>query len=836
MKAIWGFLAVLPLLAPLSALAQQQQTETSGGITIGSQGVDGEDESSKFNEFRDVRDGIYLYGLWFDFLDKRTGLFLKLNGESLIRDDQSLRLRLGEYGSWRLGIDRNDTPHNLSNKALSPFISRGSGLFTLPTSVQTPNRTLTPVPSALLDNDAATAAWLATHLRAIDLGPDRRKTSGRFQYTPRADLKLRLSASNELRDGSKISYGPIGERPPRTLNVQFAEPVDHTTRELRVEAEYQRDTYRASVSYLYSDFDNEIGTLRWQNIYADAGADAGFDQWAGHRVATFGQRSLAPDNVYHNASGSFQLDLPLASHLTATAALGWMRQDETLLPYSTSDFDSTTVAFSSTAALPRARAGAEIDTKLVNVDYVVRPAARLNLRSFFRYYDLDNDTPQDNWWYVTGDTIPGAASAAVSRPTFKNQRINLAYSYDRVNVGLDATYYVRTWRTTLGARVERENIDRTFREADTGESIFKASIRTRPNDWLSLRAAYVFGDRDGDGYNTFVTSQSYWYDPVADAAGNLDNPKVSFSNHPDMRKFDVADRRRHEVDLAATVVPSDPISLTASFHFRDHDFDSNVRSTQPLLGSPFARTAADQLAATPGDQLGLLDRQMRRYSLDASYAPTERLTLTAFGSRETIDFSQRGLEFQENNKLDAASNAALQLNELGPWTRASNQWLAVTDDRTNTIGVGVEYGIVPGKLRALGDYVRSRGRLDVEYSGFGTQSGLDPTQMFADNFQFAFRTPPTAEQDEDVVSATLEYTREHNLVFGLHYVFDRYRLRDWMQEANTPWFESVGSEFLLRDTSAPTSTQWGNRLVNLGSFLAPSYDAHIVFATVTYSF
>ena len=43
-----------------------------------------------------------------------------------------------------------------------------------------------------------------------------------------------------------------------------------------------------------------------------------------------------------------------------------------------------------------------------------------------------------------------------------------------------------------------------------------------------------------------------------------------------------------------------------------------------------------------------------------------------------------------------------------------------------------------------------------------------------------------------------------------------------------------GSEHLLRDTSR--SHQWGNRLINLGSYLGPSYEAHFGAVTLTYRF
>jgi len=840
MKKVY-LLASLILLAPVTTQAQEEgRIESTGGMTIGVQQVEVEPDSAKFTEYRDIREGFYFYDLWFDVLDTGSGLFMDFSGENLIRDDQTIHFRLGDYSRrWQLRLDRHEIPHNLSNKAKTPFFNQGDGLFSVPSPVLDAAIVGIPNNSAntadMLQNDQDTATWLATHLHNTDLGTQRDKTSATLQYSPLAELKFRLTYSDEQKDGAKITYGPIGNRPPNTLNIQFTEPIDYLTRELKFEAEFNQPTYQALFTYLYSDFEDDLDTLRWQNIWAfDPENPLGYTQASSNggsqRLATFGQRALAPDNRYQNISLALGVDLPMASRLTATAAYGMMEQEEALLPYSSSDFGSPT-AFSSTAALPRQEADAEIDTKLLNVDYTVNPLDRLNLRAFIRYYDLDNDSPQDNWRYITSDAIPDG-DAASGLPTFKNQRTNLAYAYDQWNYGLDTSYNLVFWRTTLGLGYEREEIDRDFREANTEENIFTGSARTRPADWLTLQAKYLFGDREGDGYNTFVTAASYWYDPTSTT--NLDNPAGSFTNHPDMRKFDVIDRERNQFDLAATITPLATLDLTASYHFQDDDFDAGVTSTQPLLGNALAATAADQQAATPGDQLGLLARETQRYALDASYAAFERLTLTAFGSRETIESEQRGLEFNENNKLNPESSGLNSSNELGAWNRASSQWSAKTDDETDTVGFGAGYEIIPAKLNFIADYVFSRGEVDIAYSGFGTQSALDPANTLADDHPFAFRNPPTVTHHQYTLNASLEYQWVENLVFGLHYIFDRYEIADWMQEADQPWFEAVGSEYLLRDTSE--SHQWGNRLVNLGSYLGPTYEAHVGSVTMTFRF
>lgn len=72
------------------------------------------------------------------------------------------------------------------------------------------------------------------------------------------------------------------------------------------------------------------------------------------------------------------------------------------------------------------------------------------------------------------------------------------------------------------------------------------------------------------------------------------------------------------------------------------------------------------------------------------------------------------------------------------------------------------------------------------------------------------------------------------VIFLVGYNYERYRTDDWQQGTSFAWVEPVGSEFLLRDTSQ--SHRWGNRLFNLGSFLAPGYDAHIGFMSFSYRF
>jgi len=245
------------LLGPALVLAQESKGfEVTGQLSVEYRNVNQDPQSSKYNEYNDVRNGFPRYGVSLELFDKAAGRFFDLRGANLLRDEQSLSLSGGEYGLWRLSVDRRETPHNLSLRAMTPFRNQGGGLYTVDTPVPIPNRNLAPTAAQaqagmLRDNDAATAAWLATNLAPTSLKTQRDKTGFSVALTPVEGLKLRVAYTDEQKDGSKISYGPIGDRPPRTLSRQtLAEFIEPRMEELYslVQAELRRSGFEELLS------------------------------------------------------------------------------------------------------------------------------------------------------------------------------------------------------------------------------------------------------------------------------------------------------------------------------------------------------------------------------------------------------------------------------------------------------------------------------------------------------------------------------------------------------------------------------------------------------------
>lgn len=793
------------LLVASAAVARAPEDSSAGRVALGVEQVDLDDDSAKYNEYRDRSDGLLLDELWYDFFRLDTGGFLELSGERIGRADQSLRLRAGDLGAWSLDVDWNETPHRLGNDARTPYDYRGNGLFDVSSNVPITFKKLATgaadAPSVVA-SDQLVATYLDANLRRIPLGTERNRGSMMLDFGGGGAFGAQLSVTDEQRSGFKVGYGPIGDRPPRTLNIQMPEPVDYRTRDAELRLEHDGDRLQIGFAYLVSDFENEIDTLTWENIFATPAPGSNFDVWD-RAVSAYGQRPLAPDNQLHQATVDFGFATPRNGRLSGIVSYGRLDQDERLLPYSFAD--EILVA----PDLPRSTAAAEMETLFAGLTYTSNPVENLHVRAFARYYDLANRTPESNWWYVTSDTsnLDGTRS-------YKNRRTNLAYAYDSLTFGGEAQWRARALKSTLTATLELEEIGREYREADTSESRLTVQWRGRPSERVSFKARYLYGDRDGDGYDGFVTRQSYWYSP-AQAGTDNDNPGLTFSNHPDMRRYDVADRERNQFDLGLTWTPTGSFNVTAEYWAREDDYDSGVRPTQPLAG----RALADAALFTPGDQLGLLTDDQGRASLNAGWAPREGVTLTAFFSLESADRRQRSLEFNENNKQNPSAVATA---ELGGWNRAASQWIAETEDEYRTLGAALDWTLSPDRATLRLDASWSRGTTEIEYSGFGVTNWNGAP--FADDHQFGFRTPPTIENELASFGAELELRIFPRCDLVVGYGYDRYDVVDWSQEADTPWFESVGSEYLLRDTSR--SHQWGNRLVNLGSYLAPGYRGH----------
>lgn len=807
-------LAALPMLATAQTTAAKPASATGGTITIGVQQVDNNSNSSAFTEYRDLRDG--RTPLAFTYRAKAgDGLYFSMAGADVTRRDQSLGVAAGKPGVWKLNATWDELPHNLSNTAKSPYTSSLPGVLEVPQTMAITFKKLATGSSdaaSVVAMDAIAASYIQQYAKPVSLGMDLKNGGFALQVAPLKSVNLELGFSRREKSGSRIGYGPIGDRPPRTLNIQLPEPVDYTTSDFKAAAEIVTPRYQLRGEYLQSQFENGIDVLKWRNVWASAPAGATHDTWD-RAVAVYGVRPLAPDNTYQSFMLTGGLALPFASRLTASVALGTMEQDGALLPYA---YQNNLLV---NKTLPRSTAEGKMATTALSAEYSITPLPQLSVRAFARHYELDNQTPSAQWQYVTQD-----ASSLTGTVSYKNKRVSTAFAWDRQNLGIESTVRAPALKGSVVLAFEREDFGREHLEAEaTTENIVRLAWSGRPAKWISARARVQRGVLDAGEYNWRASNRSYWYG-AADLPDN-DNPQFTFGSHPDLRLYTMADRVRDQADLSVTLTPQPTLSLSARFKTRVEDFESDVRPVQPLLGF----TVADNQARTPGNQLGLLKREQQQLSFDVTYAPNDRLGVNASVGQDVGASDMRSLEYNENNKMNPST---VSTSELGPWTRATSQWTASFNDRSTYLMLGGTYEIVPNKVTLAANFSSARADLDIGYAGFGV-TNFDGTPYPA-NHQFSFTSPPPVEQTTTVTDVSLAAPLFGRVQAHLGLRNERYTLDDWQQAAGTPQFEAVGSDLLLRDTSR--SHQWGNRLLNLGSYLAPGYTATLVYVGLTYAF
>lgn len=789
--------------------------KTGGQVTAGTQQVENNTNSSKFSEYRDLRDDRIPISFRLDASDSSRN-FVRAFGTSLGRRDQRFGFALGMPRGFRLAGSWNDQPHNFSNAALTPYVQTAPGVLDLPGTMAITYKklaTATADAPSVVRMDTIASNYIRSFARPTDLANMIRTGTVELRYNGIQALDLSVGYRHRGRTGNRVGYGPIGDRPPRTLNFQFAQPISDATGDLTFAAQYVRPRFQLRGEYLVSQYQNDIDALQWRNAWASAPAGASFDTWD-RTVATYGRRALDPDNRYQNATVTGGIALPFDSRLTVSAARGSMKNDVTLLPYA---WQMDVVA---DKTLPRATADALVNTANYTAEYFIAPIQRLNIRAFFRYFDYDNQTESSRWRYVTQDATNLNGTVA-----YVNKRTNEPFAWARQNLGLETAIRLPVMNTSVTLGAEQEQMHREHRQvAEATENTLRLGLRARPARWAAIRANVSRGTRTADEYDWRAPSESYWYE----AADNPDNndPKNSFEDHPDMRKFDMADRQRDRADFTLTLTPIRNFAFSAGVKYRKDDFDSDVVPVAPLENL----SVPDRAALTPGQQLGLLASESRRVNFDVTWTPTERLGLNASYGIDASTSDMKSMEFNENNKKNPSTiNTAL----LGPWTRAGNIWSADFDDQTRYAAVGGSYEVLPGKLTATANYTGSLSTLGVGYSGFGLVS-FDGVTPLAPNSEFAFQPPADVKQRTHSANLALEFPFGTRIGARLGWQFESYSLSDWQQGTGTTEFETVGTDLMLRDTSR--SNQWGNRLLNMGSYLAPGFTGHSVFVGLNYRF
>src|SRR3990172_5659853 len=151
LRAAAGAALALLHAGPAAAETKLGPVTLSGEAELGGRIVWGDEDAEKFEEYRDLRDGVVGN---FDLLLENAEIthWLRGRGENLGYDDQRYWLEGGRYGRYQIEAFYGELPHIFSDSARTPYGRTGKNTFVLPPAF--PNiATTIPDPSLFRDVD-----------------------------------------------------------------------------------------------------------------------------------------------------------------------------------------------------------------------------------------------------------------------------------------------------------------------------------------------------------------------------------------------------------------------------------------------------------------------------------------------------------------------------------------------------------------------------------------------------------------------------------------------------------------------------------------------------------
>lgn len=680
--------------------------------------VDGERQSAKFQEFRELDDGAVL-GI--DGQYRSPDAFFHVVGRHLFQDDGDLWLRGGHTGKYRAEIFYNQILHNFAFDARSLYSGVGTGELTIADSIQQNLQSSTsPMDAARRAQDALSASG-----QNVDLSLIRDRISFDFDLLATEPVLVELKAFHESRQGARPWSGSFGF----SNFVEIPWPVDYDTDQGSLSVEYAKNYVFVNASFYSSSFENNIDAVRFDNPWRASDNDLGFSIFTSFLSGpASGLIDLYPSNDAQNFSLTGAVTrLPGHSTFSGSVSMGTMEQDDPLLPFTTNTalvpgapsqppFDA-----SDPANLPVSQAKAEIDTELIQLRFTSRPSSHVRIKAHFRRYGIDNQTEQiflpgfvleDGQWR-TQETLGATFS-------------NLPIDFTKTTSGVDLAFRLAP-STQLTVGYTLEEVERDFREVEeTDEDRIKISLDTKAASWLELRASYEASERDGTEYDfaQWQRNQGNEFIPVL----------------PTLFKYDQANRDRDRLQVLATFTPTQNLVVASTFIFGEDDF--------------------------PDSAFGLKEDEHRVYSADLSYLVGERWSLYASYSFEKYESLQSarawipfgpGDPFRVETGVDSPSN-----------------WDAESEDQGNTLGFGLQGKLIGDRLRFDLAVTLSETDGEIRYSSPESPLG-GPVDLTPNAAPF----PEVDDVEFYSLNPELEYLVNDRLSFILGYFRERYDIDDF---------------------------------------------------------
>ncbi len=293
------------------------------------------------------------------------GNYGKLLVDNAGLDALNLSAKLGYYGHYQFSFAYQEIPLRQNPSLLTPFQQQNNTLL-LPDSWQYLDQRTSPL---------ETTTW-----RQFNSGVDWQKLTLSWRYFTDQNLDYSINYQKLKKSGiEQFSAAQI-------LNASYLPLViDEQTEQIDAQLSYQLNDLHLNLSYFLSRFSNEYQSIHYENPFSS--------YLAGAEMAEI---SHAPDNHAYKIRLKLNYQLLPASSLKLYAAFGQMRQNNSLLPYS------------SNALIQQNLPNDSFDAKVVTTDYALRFYSRwssnLSFRAKYQLNKRDNQSEQYLFTPVFSDT------------------------------------------------------------------------------------------------------------------------------------------------------------------------------------------------------------------------------------------------------------------------------------------------------------------------------------------------------------------------------------------------------------------------------------------------
>jgi len=755
-------------------LPREQRTSSSGWIYSGAAeaggiGVFGDDDSAWFEQYKDLETGLYLNNFWFKAHNPDSAYFFDGVGGALGYRDQFFGFKFGRYNDWYGKLFYQETPHT--------FTSRYRPLWTEKDDADLKLGSLAPAASTNPEIAAEIEATGFTDLKIV-----RRQGGLTLEKYLTDSLKLLGSYSLERREGSRPFGAVFGNR-GGTGGLEIPEAIDYDTHDIWAALRYEDGVNSANLTVTGSLFRNNNDTQTFENPVI-ASTDFGFDP-------VIGKYDLYPDNDYWNIKGEYARLLPdfYDGRFTALASFSTMKQDDDLIPWTPFGPDAFTGlsdgAWNTTASLTQDSADAEIDTMLFDVGLSLRPTDKLGVKGKIRYYETDNKTdfvscnPQTGEWGRLGldggrngldGTYTGFPDTYCNQAATRELGIvpangitairTVPFDYSKLNYVLGGDYRL-TPASTLTANLEREEIDRNDkRERDTWENSLKLTYVNRGFSFGTLRLSADYGERRGDDYltNPYEEYLNASLGPLPTNPG--DNLGGWLHAVNDMRKFDLADRNRLNLNGRLNMIAADAMDIGLTLNYKDD--------------------------AYPDSDLGRTDHHwVGSGTIDVNYQPSERLGLYGFYTYQQSHMEQSNVSSNGGGSCVVGSVIDGAVVTAGNWRSVCanvspnnptwptlNVWSVEGEERNNVFGFGGTYDLGVALLSL--DYSFIDGVYDNDQSYNAVAQGFTAEQVayIGDGF-------PNYEYSQHILDLSAFFPISKTLGIRALYRYEKGSIDDW---------------------------------------------------------